>query len=158
MIYVCPPQPACTMRRIDQVHTVVFYPELWKPIPHYESLYEISNMGRVKSLASGRVLGYVKNNLGYLRAELYKKGERTRFMIHRLVARSFIGAVRGYTTKEVNHIDGDKLNNFVKNLEWMTKSQNNAHRHHTLGKNNFKKNESVEIDTQVVETDSWLDY
>ena len=138
LISVIMPGGTCPMKRIDQPHCVVFYPQLWKPIKHYEGMYEISNFGFYRNSRTGKVLQFVKNNLGYLRAELSKKGQKKRFMIHRLVAREFIGAVPGYTTKEVNHIDGVKKNNFVKNLEWVTKAENQSHRHHDLGKNNFK--------------------
>jgi hypothetical protein len=147
LVSIIMPGSSCPMFRIDRPNCTVLYPIIWKPIPHYEKLYEISNHGYYRNMKTGKVLKFVKNNLGYLRAELYKNGDRKRFMIHRLVARVFIGAVRGYTTLEVNHIDGVKRNNHVTNLEWMTKSDNNSHRHHDLGKNNFKPEQSfVEVD------------
>lgn len=136
LITVIMPGPERLFKNFDTELVCVRYPELWKPIRHYEGMYEISNFGRYRN-AKGRVMKFVKNNLGYMRAELSKKGEKKRFMIHRLVAREFIGPVPGYTMKEVNHIDGVKKNNFVKNLEWTTKSENHSHRHHDLGKNNF---------------------
>ena len=64
---------------------------------------------------------YRKHNNGYLRATIYGKDE----YVHRLVAKFFIPNPNGYS--EVNHIDGDKTNNKVENLEWCSRSQNNRH-------------------------------
>lgn len=117
--------------------SVIMPPVTWKPIRHYDGLYEISNTGHYRNSKTGKVLKFVKNNHGYLRAELYKKGVRKRFMIHRLVANAFCEIPKGYTLMDVNHIDGNKKNNQQWNLEYLTKSDNHVHRHHVLGKNNL---------------------
>lgn len=147
LVSIIMPGSSCPMFNIARPNCTVLYPVIWKPVPHYEDLYEVSNSGQYRNRNTGKVLKFVPNNLGYLRAELYKKGTRKRFMLHRLVATVFIGKVARYTKLEVNHIDGNKKNNHVTNLEWLTKSENNAHRHHDLGKNNFKPEQSfVEMD------------
>ena len=65
------------------------------------------------------------NNYGYLRISLSVDGKRHKYSIHRLVALLFID--NPYNKKEVNHIDGNKLNNVVTNLEWVTSSENQLH-------------------------------
>lgn len=153
MIPIVLPNPTA-QEIINRGNVAVIMPKpTWKPIRHYEDMYEISNTGHYRNAKTGKVLKFVKNNHGYLRAELWKKGVRKRFMIHRLVAQYFIGAVRGYTSMEVNHIDGLKWNNQEWNLEFLTKSENNSHRHHVLGKDNFQG----QADDLIEEVNNWLD-
>lgn len=109
--------------------------EDWKDIEGYEGLYQVSCEGRVRSLervvrrngATTKTLKSVilkpqKQANGYLFACLSKNGERKQFLIHRLVAKAFISG-----HGEVNHIDEDKTNNCVSNLEWVTHSENIRH-------------------------------
>lgn len=117
--------------------------EVWKPIKGYEGLYEVSNLGNVRSFDKvvrcvrngkemgithkGKVLKPVKRQHGYLGVMLYGKGgHKTRglktFSIHRLVATAFIPNPNGLS--EVNHIDEDKTNNTATNLEWVTRLEN----------------------------------
>lgn len=100
--------------------------EVWKPIKGYEGLYEVSNMGRVKSLRwpSPKILSPEKPG-GYCRIQLYKNKKKIRMLVHRLVASAFIP--NPYNKPEVNHIDGDKENNKVDNLEWVTGKENTNH-------------------------------
>ena len=99
--------------------------EVWKDIDGYEGLYQVSNLGRVKSLKNKKILKYSKNYKGYCQINLYKNGKRKKYCIHRLVA---LGYVNNILNKEqVNHIDGNKENNCVYNLEWVTCSENNKH-------------------------------
>ena len=109
--------------------------ENWKDIQGYEGLYQISDKGTVKGLE--RVLKYnatktkiwkektiktIVDHLGYCRVSLCKNGTVKPFKIHRLVATAFLSG-EGH----VNHIDGNKLNNNVSNLEFCTPKENNWH-------------------------------
>jgi len=107
--------------------------EVWRDITGYETLYQISNYGRVKSLANSnsrqeKILKQQFQRDGYMRVTLYKKGlKRKRFSIHRLVAMAFIPNPFG--KEQVNHQNGDKLDNRLSNLNWMTSKENIAHAH-----------------------------
>lgn len=111
--------------------------EVWKDIKGYEGLYQISNFGNVKALEKSVWNG--KTNLyfpeiirkpnfdkdGYLNITLSKNSKAKTFKIHRLVAKAFID--NPGNLPEVNHKDGNKSNNFVNNLEWITRSENQKH-------------------------------
>ena len=103
--------------------------EQWRDIKGYENLYQISNLGRVKCLGNGnsnnskeRILkpGITKGD--YLQVTLFKEGKRKQYYIHRLVANSFIDNPDNYN--EVNHINEDKTDNRVDNLEWCDRTYN----------------------------------
>ncbi len=99
--------------------------EIWKDIEGYEGLYQISNLGNVKSLKNNIILKPSKNSKGYLQVFLWKNGSGKLLRIHRLVAKAFIP---NFDDKpQVNHIDGNKQNNRVNNLEWVTNSENQKH-------------------------------
>lgn len=111
--------------------------EIWKDIEGYEGLYQVSNFGEVKSLERTKTngKGIVKieekiltqniTNWGYYRVALYKNGTRKYHRVHRLVAKAFIDNPNN--KEQVNHIDGNKLNNHVSNLEWCTRLENMYH-------------------------------
>ena len=101
--------------------------EIWKDIEGYNGLYKVSNLGRVKSFnqTSPKIVSAQKTRLGYITIKLYKNGESIRKSIHRLVAKEFIPNPEN--KPEVNHIDCDKSNNSVYNLEWATRSENMKH-------------------------------
>ena len=109
--------------------------EVWKNISGYEGLYQVSNLGRVKSLdrgtrsgrgryaRKGQILKPYKNGSGYLRVDLYKNdGTKQRKTIHRLVCEAFLSNPNNLP--EINHKDENKENNAVSNLEWCTPKQN----------------------------------
>ena len=100
--------------------------EIWKRINGYEE-YEISNLGRVKSFKRDRKGKIMKPKFSgeYLAVTLCADGQQERKTIHRLVAEHFIPNPSGLPW--VNHKDGNKLNNKVTNLEWVTPSENNNH-------------------------------
>lgn len=105
--------------------------EIWKDIPNYENLYQISNMGRVRSL-HGRYKGktYLKpsvNSKGYLSVSLCKDHNQKSVNIHRLVAEAFVDNPYGFPC--VNHKDENKTNNCAENLEWCSFQYNNVYGH-----------------------------
>lgn len=114
--------------------------ECWKPVEGYEGLYEVSNLGRVRSLTriavtysnggtqvrKGRIrCGTIDKSTGYARLLLCKEAVQKSFNIHRLVAIAFIP--NPYNKPQVNHKDGNKANNRVDNLEWCTVKENARH-------------------------------
>lgn len=96
-----------------------------KPIKGYEGLYAISEEGRVANCKTGFFLSGSVNSHGYRVVSLTKDGKKTDCKLHRLLATAFIPNPNNFEC--VNHIDGDKLNNSLDNLEWCTKRRNNQH-------------------------------
>lgn len=102
--------------------------ETWKDIKGWEGQYKVSNVGKVQSLKkSGRLRKPSLTDDGYLVLDLYGKNKREKVLVHRLVATAFLSEGKDLTGLEVNHIDGNKLNNSVENLEWVTHSENILH-------------------------------
>ena len=103
--------------------------EIWRPVVGYEDCYMVSSLGRVKSLGNGKsnnskvkILKPSKNKYGYLKVGLFINGIRKELLIHRLVAQAFIPNTENLP--EINHIDENKENNCVDNLEWCTTKYN----------------------------------
>ena len=97
--------------------------EIWKDIKDFEGLYQVSNLGRVKSLYFNKEkILKVSYNKGYLIADLYKNKKRYKRPIHILVAQTFIENPNNY--KEVLHLDETRNNNCVDNLKWGTHKEN----------------------------------
>ena len=114
--------------------------EIWKDIYFidngiiydYRGLYQVSNFGRVKSFPrhgthtkEEHILTLIKNHKGYLTCRLTKKSKSKFFSVHRLVAKMFISNPEN--KPQVNHIDGNKENNYVSNLEFCTNGENGKH-------------------------------
>lgn len=107
--------------------------EVWKDIPNYEGLYQVSNLGRIKSFRkctkhrwqNEYILKPSKSNNGYLQVTLYDNTVRHKFLVHRLVAEAFIQNPQ--ELPHVNHKDENRYNNSVNNLEWCTAEYNNAY-------------------------------
>lgn len=115
--------------------------EVWKPVVGYEELYEVSNVGRIKSigirpteqtplwqiklLKKSKINSQSLNKWGYLGVSLYKNGLCKRFQVHRLVAMAFIPNPEN--KPQVNHVNGVKTDNVLDNLEWNTHSENLKH-------------------------------
>lgn len=115
--------------------------EIWKPIKDFEGYYEISSMGRVRSLErevwnkANQCFQHVASKMlhphpvskeyPYLKVHLVRDGVHKNGVIHRLVTEAFIPPVEG--KPHINHKDGDKFNNTVDNLEWVSQIENMAH-------------------------------
>lgn len=107
--------------------------EVWKPVVGYEGRYEVSNAGRVRSLidtgGKPRVKPMIRKlrmmKSGYLSVTLWNHGKVRLMKPHRLVAEAFLDKPDG--AECVNHINGDKTDNRVENLEWCTLSENTRH-------------------------------
>lgn len=102
---------------------------MWKDIKGYEGYYQVSDDGHVRRIlkdGSTKVLKNRKNRAAkYYTVCLSKNCEKKAFNVHRLVAETFLGVPDG--ALEVNHKDGDKLNNNLDNLEWVTQKENLIH-------------------------------
>tara|TARA_R110000764_G_scaffold16589_1_gene46332 strand:- start:80 stop:622 length:543 start_codon:yes stop_codon:yes gene_type:complete len=112
--------------------------EEFKDIKGYEGLYQVSNLGRVKSLARKSIAGLnlkekirvgVVSNKGYVMVDLCKEGKRKGKTIHQLVAVAFLDHKPCGHRLVVNHIDFDKANNNVNNLEIVTQRENSNRKH-----------------------------
>lgn len=106
--------------------------EIWKDIVGYEGLYKVSNLGNVLSIPRQGThsnkeyfLKKIKTKKGYLNVTLMKESKSLYTGIHRLVAQAFIPNKEN--KPQVNHIDGNKENNSVNNLEWVTNKENMLH-------------------------------
>ena len=112
--------------------------EIWKDIVGYEGLYQVSNLGRVKSCErmivhfrgglrklKEKIRKAAKDTDGYLVLDLYRNGKGKFHKVHRLVAISFLETQDG--KNEVNHINGQKEDNNINNLEWCNSSENQLH-------------------------------
>jgi len=105
--------------------------ERWRQAVDYEGWYDVSDFGRVKRVMAGkgaiagRILNPQLDGGGYSRVALYGDEGRHQFSVHRIVMAAFVGPCPD--GKEVNHKDGDKSNNRLDNLEYMTRHENIAH-------------------------------
>ena len=112
--------------------------EIWKDIKNYEGVYQVSNQGNVRRILSGGRTKTLKNREGlyYTVSLSYNQFKKT-YAVHRLVAETFL--LRKPWETEVNHKDGNKHNNRVENLEWVTQQDNINHAKYVLGNNPFGK-------------------
>lgn len=113
--------------------------ELWKDVVGYEGLYQVSNLGRVRSLPNSHHLDSIimrqsKGKVGYMRVPLAKNKTHRMKLVHRLVAEAFIPNPKN--KPQVNHKNGRKDCNIVSNLEWATRSENQKHAYRELGRVN----------------------
>lgn len=101
--------------------------EIWKDVVGYEGHYRVSQSGRIVSIKNGgwKVLTPDVIRSGYERIHLHKEATGRKILVHRIVAEAFIGPCPH--GKQCNHIDGNKRNNNLANLEWVTSSENQLH-------------------------------
>ena len=115
--------------------------EVWKDVPGYEGLYQASNLGNVRSLDRtvagklnsvrkiyGKILSGTDDGRGYLKVAFQTNGRETRKLlkVHKIIALTFLEKT-SIENPEVNHIDGNKINNNISNLEWSTPKNNVQH-------------------------------
>lgn len=110
--------------------------EIWKILKDFPN-YSVSSLGRVKNNKTKKFLLPCECENGYFYVSLCRQGKRKSIAVHRLVAIAFIPNFQG--KREVNHINGDKSDNSVENLEWTTSSENKIHAASVLGKYKAKK-------------------
>ncbi|MDD5589059.1 MAG: NUMOD4 domain-containing protein [Candidatus Nanoarchaeia archaeon] len=112
--------------------------ETWKNIEGYDGIYQVSDRGRIKSLSrlhkihhnyyvkcKTKILKQTTTKKGYLRIGLNKNNITKQFQVHRIVSIAFIPNV--WNKPQINHKDGNKKNNYIKNLEWCNNSENQKH-------------------------------
>lgn len=125
--------------------------EEWRPVVGFEGTHEVSNLGRVRSLLSNKVLKQGKHTQGYRTVSPCGRRHKT---VHSLVAAAFIGP-RPHGL-DINHIDGDKTNNAAANLEYVTRKENMQHARRTgllenAGENNGRATATNEQVRQAYE-------
>lgn len=129
----------------------VFIIEIWKDIIGYETLYQVSNIGRVRSLDrviiksngvaqffKGKIIKPIENTDGYFQVKLCKNGSSHTIRVHQIVAQHFLDKpmCKNNNVYEVNHKDFNRKNNNVNNLEWVTHTENI---NYSAKSNNYKK-------------------
>lgn len=98
---------------------------MWKKAKNWEDLYEVSIYGEVRNIKNKNIIKGDINSTGYRRVQMCRDGKVKKVFVHRLVAETFLN---NYCEDLiVNHKDGNKLNNNISNLEWITRSENNIH-------------------------------
>lgn len=105
--------------------------EIWMDCKGYNGKYQVSNLGRVWSVVNQKILKTQIKNDGYEQVRLYApNGKGKQELVHRLVALAFLSNPFGYT--QVNHKDGDRSNNQIGNLEWISSTDNMLHKYYEL--------------------------
>lgn len=127
--------------------------EIWKDIPGFEGVYQVSNLGNIKSLNYARRglphrIAQVYTKDKYLKVDLHKKGLKKTVPVHRLVCDAFVPYIPGKT--EINHINGNKEDNRASNLEWVTHLENVRHAKKTLGRGGRRPVSVICVETNEV--------
>lgn len=126
--------------------------EKWLPVKGYENLYEVSNYGRVKSLkratTSGKVLKLYKNPNGYVYVSLCKDNIKKQKRVHKIVLEAFCPDHDPFKD-QIDHIDGNKANNMLSNLEWVNGSENMKRAYATAPETHYSK-KVIDIDTNII--------
>ena len=100
--------------------------EIWKDIPNYEGLYQVSNLGKIKSFNSGKEkeLKLIKHSKGYLKITLCKNKIQKRFLVHQLVAMTFLSHNPNGYKLVIDHINSNKSDNRLENLKIVSQREN----------------------------------
>ena len=138
--------------------------EVWKDIKGFEGIYQVSSLGRVKSLdrhipafngyietlrfTKGRIITELIDNRGYPYVRLYLEGKKVFKNVHRLVAIAFIDNPEN--KREVNHKDGNKRNYSIENLEWATAKENVKHAFETGLASGQPKKKVIDLSTGII--------
>ena len=122
--------------------------EQWRDVEGYDGAYQVSDLGRVRSHKSGewKMMSGSKDSSGYLQVGLCKENKVKRFSVHRLVAQAFIEN-DDETKTQINHINEDKTENNVSNLEWCSAQYNVTYNdlHHRRNNPNYKRNKLKDL-------------
>lgn len=135
--------------------------EQWRDVEGYDGMYQVSDLGRVRSLKYGkvRVLRQRKSGGGYLKVCLYKDGKINQIYVHRLVAQAFIENTDSSKTL-INHINEKKSDNRVSNLEWCdyryNLTYNNIHNRRWINRNDYKRDKIKDLYNQDLTIDENL--
>lgn len=129
--------------------------EIWKPIEEFLGLYEASNLGKIRTIRrwaakNPKIMTQYNPKGRYQEVHFWKEGSTTIRSVHRLVALAFIPNPEN--KPQINHIDGNKLNNCVDNLEWCTNSENQRHAYKLgLKSNKGDKNPNSKLSSKEIE-------
>lgn len=131
--------------------------EEWRDIKNFEGIYQVSNLGRIKSmtrvitysngvkhLTKGKVIKPILDTYGYYRITLYKNGKAYQRLWHRVVAEAFVPNPNNFS--EINHKNEVRTDNRVENLEWCTKGYNNNYGNHNSNLSLSKRKSIYQID------------
>lgn len=136
--------------------------EIWKDVVGYEGLYQVSNLGRIKSFVkhtgNGNILKNFKNTDGYDLVIITNGIKRSTKTVHRLMAIAFIPNPEN--KPQVNHIDANKKNNNLSNLEWVTRSENTLHAYKVgvMGGRKMVEKRFIPISVKNIETEEVLNF
>jgi hypothetical protein len=117
----------------------------WRTIPEFPN-YEVNENGDVRSYRIGKNISPMMNRSGYYKLNIWHNGKLYSRLVHRLVAQAFIS--NPDDKPQINHIDSDKSNNHVSNLEWVTQKENMKHR--TYNEVNTKRVSQYDIDGNFI--------
>jgi hypothetical protein len=124
-------KPSVTQAYTPSDHTQEPEAVAWRPVVGFEEKYEVSSEGDIRNKKTGNIQAKNLMGAGYVKADLWNGPIRKQTSVHRIVAEAFIAKPPG--KNEVNHINGDKADNRVANLQWCNRAENTNHSRYVLG-------------------------